>query len=127
MPDLLDLRFKGLTIPLTKKSGGVFTVEHTREIIRSSVRMILGTRIGERVMTPSFGSNLDRLVFEPNDVVLHALVRTNVRTAIETWEPRVEFDRVEIETVEHELRVVAHYRILAVGLEDSVVLVYRRE
>ncbi len=37
------------------------------QAVRQSLMLLLSTRPGERVMRPDYGSNLHRLLFEPND------------------------------------------------------------
>ena len=59
------------------------------ESIRQSIWLILSTSPGERVMRPTFGSNLQTLVFENNDAALAGSVVSAVRTALARWEPRI--------------------------------------
>lgn len=91
-----ESRYKGLVYPVSKWSGGYFTTRTTKDLIRSSIRMILATRLGERVMLPEFGSRLYELVFEPMDDALRSLARTFVIEAIQRWEPRVTLQAVSL-------------------------------
>lgn len=59
------------------------------ESIRQSIWMILSTSPGERIMRPTFGSNLQALVFETNDAALAGSVVSAVRSALKRWEPRI--------------------------------------
>ena len=59
------------------------------EDIRSSLRILLTTDVGERVMQPRYGCNLHRLVFEPLDTTLQAYMKDLIRTAILYFEPRI--------------------------------------
>ena len=65
------------------------------EAIRQSILMLLATRPGERVGRPSYGCDVHRLVFEPNDRTTAGLAIHYVRTAINRWEPRVLLTRVD--------------------------------
>ena len=49
-------------------------------------------------MQPNFGSRIHDLVFEPNDTVLHGLIRYYVIDAIKKWEKRVIVADVTIDT-----------------------------
>ncbi|MCB0189518.1 MAG: GPW/gp25 family protein, partial [Caldilineaceae bacterium] len=57
--------------------------------IEQSIRIILSTAQGERVMRPTFGSRLHELVFEPMNVETMALARKYVADALGMWEPRI--------------------------------------
>ena len=76
------------------RRGGVATVAGA-EAIRQSILMLLATRPGERVGRPSYGCDVHRLVFEPNDRTTAGLAIHYVRTAINRWEPRVLLTRVD--------------------------------
>jgi phage baseplate assembly protein W len=58
--------------------------------IRQSIRIILETDPGERVMRPDFGAGLRRLLFEPITTNTLALVQHRVEEALTTWEPRID-------------------------------------
>ncbi len=58
--------------------------------IRQSIWLILGTAPGERVMRPTFGCGIHNLVFGTPTAGLLGSVMREVRTAISSWEPRVE-------------------------------------
>lgn len=66
------------------------------EDIRQSLRILLATRIGERVMQPLFGCNLDDLVFETLDTSLITDIKNKVETSILYFEPRVNLIKVEV-------------------------------
>lgn len=93
-----EARYKGLVYPVVKWSGGYFSTRTTKDLIKSSIRMILTTRLGERVMLPEFGSRLYELVFEPMDDSLKALARTFVIEALQRWEPRITLQNVTMGT-----------------------------
>lgn len=57
--------------------------------IRQALLMLLSTRPGERIMRPTYGCDLHRLVFLPNDDTTAGLAIHYVRQALERWEPRI--------------------------------------
>jgi uncharacterized protein len=121
--DVVDRRFRGLSLPVVKRTGGYFATTYTRELIRSSIRMILLTRPGERVMQPAFGSNLYKLVFDPADTVTLALVRQAVVDALVLWEPRIRITDVRLRyDDEHLIQLDLSYTIVAQRTDDSVVV-----
>ena len=66
------------------------------EDIRQSIRIILETSPGERVMRPDFGSGLMAMVFEPVNYTTLALVKQRVEQALVLWEPRIDVHEVKV-------------------------------
>ncbi len=64
--------------------------------IQNSLQVLLSTRIGERIMQPSYGCNMDVLLFEAINESLKTYVKDLVFTAIYYYEPRVNPDNVNI-------------------------------
>lgn len=60
------------------------------EILASSVKMLLTTAKGTRIMLPEYGTNLRSVLFEAATQGLESLVQQEIATALATWEPRVE-------------------------------------
>jgi phage baseplate assembly protein W len=63
--------------------------------IRQALLLLLSTHPGERVMRPTYGCDLRRIVFAPNDDTTAGLAIHYVRQAIERWEPRVRILRLD--------------------------------
>jgi uncharacterized protein len=97
-PDILG---KGFAFPLHVDSRGGIAGSQQAQKIRESIRVILGTQHGERLMRPSFGCNLKSLVFAPNSRATADLARYYVEEGLATWEPRILLEEV---TVENDLR-----------------------
>lgn len=83
----------GFPLRLTVQ-GGIQTTA-ARVNIRESIHIILGTRLGERVYRPDFGSRLSELVFEPINSSTLTLIVVYVEEALRKWEPRILLDGVE--------------------------------
>lgn len=58
--------------------------------IESSLRILIGTATGERVMQPDFGCNMEELVFESLDATMKTYMKDKVFTAILYHEPRID-------------------------------------
>lgn len=65
--------------------------------IQSSLHILLTTRLGERVMQPTYGCNLDDLVFESLTSTFKSYIRDLVKTAILFHEPRIKLNKVELD------------------------------
>ena len=57
--------------------------------VEESIRIILGTTPGERLMRPDFGCRLGEIVFAPNSHRTASLAEHYVREALTRWEPRI--------------------------------------
>jgi phage baseplate assembly protein W len=64
--------------------------------VAQSVRLILETEPGERLMRPSFGCGLRRYLMKPNTPATRSLIRGDVELALATWEPRIDLRRVDV-------------------------------
>ncbi len=82
-----------------------FDVKEDLLVLESSVKSILLTAKGDRVMSPSFGTNLHNMVFEPDAGAVEALVREDILRAISEFEPRVALDTIVIERAPNERQV----------------------
>ena len=92
-----DVHFgHGIAHPLTFTAGGVAEAAGVAKI-EQSIRIILGTRHGERVMRPTFGANLASLVFAPNNAATANLARHYVESSLSRWEPRIELLAVTVD------------------------------
>jgi phage baseplate assembly protein W len=132
-----DFLGKGLKFPFMFQSvsGGteVSTVtsrEHHH--IKESILQILGTRPGERLMNPEFGSRLHDLVFERSDEVLKGLIRHYVIDAIKRWEKRiiitgVTFDDSPQHIDRNLLLARISYRIISNNAYGNLVYPYHRD
>jgi phage baseplate assembly protein W len=64
-------------------------LKHTNdESIKRSIKNILQTNRGERLFNPTFGSNIRKLLFENISPVTESLIREQVETSINNFEPR---------------------------------------
>lgn len=75
--------------PTFSNEGESVAMLNTYDDIESSLRILLGTATGERVMQPEFGCNMDELVFEAMDTTMKTFMKDKIFTAILYHEPRV--------------------------------------
>lgn len=95
--------------PSFSQTTGEVEMISDEEDIRSSLDILLSTRLGERVMLPDYGCNLDDLLFEPINLTLKTYIQDLVRTAILYYEPRIRMDKLDMsETNEPEGLIVIH-------------------
>ena len=88
------------------------------DAIRQSLLMLLSTSPGERVMRPTYGCDLRRLIFAPNDGTTAGLAMHYVTRAIRFWEPRVtliDVDATPSDEDEGRLDIRVVYRVRRSG------------
>jgi uncharacterized protein len=93
----LSLLGKGWNFPpQPNERGGNLEYASGPEKIRQSIRIILETEPGERIMRPAFGCGLRRYLMKPNTTATRALMQRDVQQALKTWEPRIDVRSVEV-------------------------------
>lgn len=110
-----DIRGVAFPFRIDPETGGVAWASG-REKVRQNVRLVLGTRMGERPMLRDYGTRLPSLVQDPNDEVLADLAQTQAREALLRWEPRILVISTRFEQQEGELRIWLTY----VQVDDPV-------
>ena len=108
------MNYRGINYPVKHGLKGIFSVETDTKLIEGNIIQILGTRKGERVMLPLFGSRILDFIHEPLDHITCALLRFELIDAISTWEKRIILDRknTNITPYPQEFRVMASMRYL---------------
>lgn len=94
------------------------------EDIKSSLEILLTTRLGERVLLPNYGCNLQDLLFERLDRTLITYAKDLIETAILYHEPRIDvihIDVSETDPLEGMLVIKIEYTIRATNSRTNVV------
>jgi len=86
----------GLNFPLRTDARGQVVLVTGSEDIDQSIRIIISTRPGERVMRPTFGCRASELLFEPRSAATVSLLQDYVLEALRMWEPRIEVLQVNV-------------------------------
>lgn len=95
------------------------------EDIQKSLEILLSTRLGERIMVPNYGCNLDELLFNPLDLTLKTYVVELIRTAILYYEPRIDILKIDIsETDELEGKFLIKVDYMIRGTNSRANLVF---
>ena len=79
-----------MAYPIAKGREGYWPRRPSAALRKTSIINILGTQPGERVMEPEFGSDLPKLVFEPNDDLLMQAIIEETAAALAKWDPHLE-------------------------------------
>jgi phage baseplate assembly protein W len=119
-----DFLGSGWKFPPQLNARGEIDLSHHEIDIEESIRIILLTNKGERMMRPDFGSDLFRLEFEPNDPATGGLARRYVQEALARWEPRIEVAEIDTEPDPDDpscLLIYIDYRIISTNIERNLV------
>jgi uncharacterized protein len=88
---------KGWSFPPTfnKDIQTVEIVEKEVDIVQS-LHILLTTRLGERMLQPYYGCDMERLLFEPLDTTMETYMQDLIETAILWYEPRIKLEKVSL-------------------------------
>lgn len=75
--------------PTFDPNSGTIKLVSNEEDINESLNILLSTTLGERVMQPRYGCNLNDYLFEPLSSTVIGFIKNLVRTAILYYEPRI--------------------------------------
>lgn len=91
-PEQRDREFigTGWAYPLQFSPRGRMALATGQHDIEQSIRIILGTVPGERVMRPEFGCRAWELLFAPHNPATEGLLMNYVEQALGRWEPRID-------------------------------------
>ena len=82
--------------PSFSKGSGTVDLVSGEEDINESLNILLSTSLGERVMQPKYGCNLNDYMFESLSSSLIGLIKDRVEQAILFYEPRILAEKVEV-------------------------------
>ena len=88
-----DLSASFQTSPL---NNDLIALKNESAIARSVRNLVLTVR-GERPFQPVLGTGVSRLLFENMDKLTASAIRSELRTTIENYEPRVEINEIIVE------------------------------
>lgn len=109
-----DFLGRGWAFPVYADAAGDVRTAADTEAVEESIRLIIATSKGERVMRPEFGCGIHDHVFDVVDANTRSLVETSVEEALREFEPRIEVEDVTTSTddlSEGVLLVEIRYRI----------------
>jgi phage baseplate assembly protein W len=106
--------------PRTKEAVMVSDVSDIVE----SLRILLSTNPGERVMLPAFGCGLQRMVFEDITEQMMTEMKEMIRKAILFFEPRISLNRIDTQVVdplEGHLEISIDYTVRTTNTRHNLV------
>ncbi|MFK8005450.1 MAG: GPW/gp25 family protein [Saprospiraceae bacterium] len=91
--------------------------------INQSLEILLSTRLGERIMLPKYGCDLNELVFESMNTTFETYITDLVKSAILYHEPRIDMESLEFENDQNEgkLLIIINYKIRITNSRSNFV------
>ena len=92
--------------------------------IEDSIRIILSTTPGERIMQPEFGCDHKRLVFEIIDSTLLASLDHLIYHALLNFEPRITFLNTEVlnlDSPDGKLLIQINFKVIITNSKHNIV------
>jgi uncharacterized protein len=121
---------QGMSFPPRIGVDGRLAWSEGEDNVRESIRVILLTEPGERLMREEFGCGLRRFLFEPNTVTTRQLIADRITRTIAALEPRVKVEDVSVEPDDKDARLVAvtiQFRLVATQALGRVGLTLQLE
>ena len=114
---------QGLSFPPRIGPDGRLAWSAGEDNVRESLRIILMTEMGERLMREDFGCGLRQYLFEPNIVTTRQRIQESIVQSIGRWEPRVSVSDVSVDPDPNDPRrvnVVVLFRLIATQSVGSI-------
>lgn len=112
----------GWSFPIRLTNEGRIATATAEDDIHQSIRIILDTNPGERLMRPDFGAGLIDFVFEPVNTSTLFRIKKRVQESLTIWEPRINVNDVQVSVQqENTLLVEIHCHVLATNSRHNFV------
>jgi hypothetical protein len=127
MSDLTYTSFlgRGWSFPpeFVLETGTVLMAEDEVDI-EASLKILLGTALGERFLNPKYGLNLQEMLFEPISTTNKTLWQDRIKTTILIYEPRINLLSLELDTstqYEGKISIIIDYEVRATNSRFNLV------
>src|SRR3954452_25467840 len=121
---MTELLGSGLSFPLTVDRRGGIALATGEQDVDQAIEIILSTAPGERPMRPEFGCGVHDFVFDTIDAATVGRLETEVRSALDRWEPRISVEDVDVDLSrmgDGQLLINIGYRLRATNNKRNLV------
>lgn len=118
----------GFSFPPRFSGGGVAMTEAEADI-DASLRVLFGTRPGERTLHPRYGLDLSDLLFEPLSTTARTFLKDRILTTVLVYEPRIDLLDVHLDDTALDgglLTITLDYRVRATNSRYNLVYPFYR-
>jgi uncharacterized protein len=116
---------RGIAFPPRIGPDGRLQFSQGADNIRESIRIILLTNTGERIMLADFGGSLGRFLFEPNIAATHRAIEQSITRSLARWEPRITVSSVDVDVAEDDAQTAIatlRYTLVATRANEQLRL-----
>jgi len=89
-------KYSDIEFQMKRDVGGEIIIVHGEDAIGQSIKNILSTYPGERIMNPEFGSRMRDFLFEPMNIITVERMELEIRRALTQWEDRVNIIQIKV-------------------------------
>ena len=110
--------------PAFNPDSGMVEMSQAEQDIKESLHILLSTALGERVMQPKYGCNLDEYVFDTLDTTTQTMLKDIVETAIIYHETRIDLERISIQEaniIEGKFELLIEFIIRSTNSRSNIV------
>ena len=103
------MKYININYPFKDSKKGFFLDLNSDDAsaIKADLMHLLLTRKGQRLYNPDFGTDLLKFIFEPNDALTLAALKTEMITVVKRYLPKLYLDEISIvESTESEYAAV---------------------
>jgi phage baseplate assembly protein W len=121
---MAEILGSGVAFPLQVDRRGGIALAHDETDVDQAIQLILSTAPGERPMRPEFGCGVHDFVFDTIDAGTVARMETEIRSALDRWEPRIDVQKLEFDLAgvdRGELMIHIGYRLRATNHMRNLV------
>ena len=94
---MAEILGSGIAFPLQVDRRGGIALAHDETDVDQAIQLILSTAPGERPMRPEFGCGVHDFVFDTIDAGTVGRLETEVRRALDRWEPRIVVEDIDFD------------------------------
>jgi len=103
---------------------------NTKDQIKSNLINVLLTNRGERILNPSFGSDLKALLFEPLTEIIKADIKNTILSTVNIYVPEVTITNINIDDSNYQIdtntiSVTINYRLNISGTSDQILIQFQ--
>lgn len=117
-------------LPENSDSHGIFELSYsTEDQAASNLKSLLLTRRGERIMHPTFGTDIWDSLFEPKTESLRNSLLTTLNDDIRYWLPYIVITKLNVDfgtygnnKEDHGLRISIRYKVTDRGAEQTITV-----
>lgn len=113
---------RGWSFPVSF-TGRTVRLSEEEQDIKESLVILLNTTLGERVMRPDYGANLENLLFETINVTTASIITNRLKRAILFHEPRITNTSIDLvpDINNGLIEITIEYTIIATNSRTNLV------